>query len=158
MKSFIKEFKAFALTGNVFDMAIGIILGGAISALVKSLVDNVISPIIGMTFGTPDFSRITLGPIMIGSFINAIIAFLILAFILFLMIKGINKMKRKPVVEEAAPSLSNEEILLAEIRDLLRTANRLSKEPPPIQLNYLKTSFIGSLMKLVSFFFFSIIV
>ncbi|MFZ2258410.1 MAG: large conductance mechanosensitive channel protein MscL [Clostridiaceae bacterium] len=120
MKSFIKEFKAFALTGNVFDMAIGIILGGAISALVKSLVDNVISPIIGMTFGTPDFSRITLGPIMIGSFINAIIAFLILAFILFLMIKGINKMKRKPVVEEAAPSLSNEEILLAEIRDLLK--------------------------------------
>ena len=120
MKSFIKEFKAFALTGNVFDMAIGIILGGAISALVKSLVDNVISPIIGMTFGTPDFSRITLGPIMIGSFINAIIAFLILAFILFLMIKGINKMKKKPVVEEAAPSLSNEEILLAEIRDLLK--------------------------------------
>ena len=120
MKSFIKEFKAFALTGNVFDMAIGIILGGAISALVKSLVDNVISPIIGMIFGSPDFSRITLGPIMIGSFINAIIAFLILAFILFLMIKGINKMKRKPVVEEAAPSLSNEEILLAEIRDLLK--------------------------------------
>lgn len=120
MKSFMKEFKAFALTGNVFDMAVGIILGGAISALVKSLVDNIISPIIGMIFGSPDFSSIKLGPIMIGSFINAIIAFLILAFILFIMIKGINKMKRKEVVVEEAPALSNEEILLAEIRDLLK--------------------------------------
>lgn len=120
MKNFIKEFKAFALTGNVFDMAIGIILGGAVSALVKSLVDNIISPIIGMIFGAPDFSSIKLGSIMIGSFINAIIAFLILAFILFLMVRGINRMKKKEAVVEAAPVLSNEEILLAEIRDLLK--------------------------------------
>lgn len=120
MKSFMKEFKEFALTGNVFDMAIGFILGGAVSALVKSLVDNIISPIIGMLFGAPDFSNIMLGSIMIGSFINAIIAFLILAFILFMMVKGINKLKKKEVVVEVEPVLSNEEILLTEIRDLLK--------------------------------------
>lgn len=120
MKSFMKEFKEFALTGNVFDMAIGFILGGAVSALVKSLVDNIISPIIGMLFGAPDFSNIMLGSIMIGSFINAIIAFLILAFVLFMMVKGINKLKKKEVVVEVEPVLSNEEILLTEIRDLLK--------------------------------------
>lgn len=120
MKNFIKEFKEFALKGNVFDMAVGIILGGAISALVKSLVDNIISPIIGMVFGSPDFSRIMLGPIMIGSFINAVIAFLILAFVLFLIIRAVNRFKKKEVVVEAPPALSNEEILLAEIRDLLK--------------------------------------
>ncbi|KAF5059292.1 large conductance mechanosensitive channel protein MscL [Proteiniclasticum sp. QWL-01] len=120
MKNFIKEFKEFALKGNVFDMAVGIILGGAISALVKAVVDFLISPIIGMVFGKPDFSAITLGPIQIGSFINALIAFLILAFVLFLMIRAINRFFRKPAPEAAPPAPSNEEVLLTEIRDLLR--------------------------------------
>ncbi len=121
MKSFIKEFKEFALKGNVFDMAIGIILGGAISALVKAMVDFILSPIIGMVFGKPDFSAITLGPILIGSFINAVIAFLILAFVLFILVRGINRFKRKEeVVAAAPPAPTNEELLLAEIRDLLK--------------------------------------
>lgn len=124
MKSFIREFKEFAFKGNVFDMAIGIILGGAISALVKAMVDFIISPIIGMVFGEPDFSAITLGPILIGSFINALIAFLILAFVLFVLIRGINRFKRKEEVVAAPPTPTNEEVLLAEIRDLLKQ-NRL---------------------------------
>lgn len=117
MKAFMKEFREFALKGNVFDLAVGVILGGAISALVKSLVDNIIMPIIGAIFGSPDFSAIKAGPVLLGNFINALIAFLILAFVLFIMIKAINRMfKRKEVVEEP----STEEVLLTEIRDLLK--------------------------------------
>lgn len=127
MKNFIKEFKEFALKGNVFDMAVGIMLGGAISALVNSLVENVLTPIIGMIFGEPDFSAITLGPVQIGSFINAIISFLIIAFVLFLLIRGINRLTRKKevveeVVEEVTPT--KEELLLTEIRDLLSQQNK----------------------------------
>ena len=118
MKNFIREFKEFAITGNVFDMAIGIILGAATSALVTSLVDNIMSPIIGMLFGEPDFSAITLGPIMIGSFINSVISFLIIAFVVFLMVRAINRMRKPAAIVEAGPT--NEEILLAEIRDLLK--------------------------------------
>lgn len=118
MKGFMKEFREFALKGNVFDMAVGIILGGAVSALVKSLVEDVITPIIGLIFGDKvDFSALTLGPIKIGLFINAIIAFLILAFVLFLMVKGINKMRREPEAEDEMPQ---DEVLLTEIRDLLK--------------------------------------
>lgn len=124
MKNFIREFKEFALKGNVFDMAVGIILGGAISALVKAMVDFIISPIIGMIFGEPDFSAITLGPIQLGSFINALIAFLILAFVLFLMIRAINRMFRKPAPAEAPPAPTKEELLLTEIRDLLKSQNK----------------------------------
>lgn len=118
MKSFIREFKEFALTGSVFDMAVGIILGAATSALVTSLVDNIISPIIGMLFGEPDFSAITLGPILVGSFLNSVISFFIIALVIFLMIKSINSF-RKPT-EEASAEPSNEELLLTEIRDLLK--------------------------------------
>lgn len=124
MKNFIREFKEFALKGNVFDMAVGIILGGAISALVKAMVDFILSPIIGMIFGEPDFSAITLGPIQLGSFINALIAFLILAFVLFLMIRAINRMFRKPAPAEAPPAPTKEELLLTEIRDLLKSQNK----------------------------------
>lgn len=120
MKNFIKEFKEFALKGNVFDMAVGIILGGAISALVKALVDTIISPIIGAIFGSPDFSRITLGPLLIGSFLNAVIAFLILAFVLFIMVRFMNRLRKKEEVAPAAPVPTKEEVLLTEIRDLLK--------------------------------------
>ncbi|PKK39942.1 Large-conductance mechanosensitive channel [Clostridiaceae bacterium JG1575] len=119
MKNFIKEFKEFALKGNVFDMAVGIILGGAISALVKSLVDNIISPLIGVIAGQPDFSYIKLGPLLIGSFLNAVISFLIIAFVLFLMIRAINRFVRRPKPEEAPAGPSQEELLM-EIRDLLK--------------------------------------
>ena len=119
MKNFIKEFKEFALKGNVFDLAVGIIIGGAIGAIVKSLVENVITPIIGLAFGgQADFSALMLGPVKIGLFINEVISFLILAFVLFLIIKAVNKLMKKPAPAPAGPS--NEEVLLTEIRDLLK--------------------------------------
>lgn len=113
-----KEFKNFAVKGNVLDLAVAVIVGGAFSAIVKSMVDDIIMPIVGAVFGSPDFTTITLGPVMIGNFIQSIVNFLIIAFSLFLVVRQINKTK-KPV-EKAAPKVSNEEKLLMEIRDLLK--------------------------------------
>ncbi len=125
----LKEFKEFALKGNMVDMAVGIIIGGAVGKLVASLVDDVIMPPIGVLMGGMDFSELgyTLqaaagdAPAVVlkyGAFIQSFIDFLILAFAIFMMIKMINSMKKK---EEAAPSPpSNEEVLLTEIRDALR--------------------------------------
>ncbi len=117
-----KEFKNFAVKGNVLDLAVAVIVGGAFSAIVKSMVDDIIMPIVGAVFGNPDFTTITLGPVMIGNFIQSIVNFLIIAFSLFIVIRQINKMK-KPV-EKAAPKISNEEKLLIEIRDLLKDSTK----------------------------------
>ncbi len=117
-----KEFKNFAVKGNVLDLAIAVIVGGAFSAIVKSMVDDIIMPIVGTVFGNPDFTAITLGPVMIGNFIQSIVNFLIIAFSLFIVIRQINKLK-KPV-EKAAPKISNEEKLLIEIRDLLKDSTK----------------------------------
>jgi len=136
---FIKEFKTFAMRGNMIDMAVGIIIGGAFGKIVTSLINDVMMPPLGKIIGNMDFSNIflTLGegefatlqaakdagvPVLaFGSFINEFINFVIMAFAVFLLIKGINTMKKK---EEAAPTLppapSNEEKLLAEIRDVLK--------------------------------------
>jgi len=144
----LKEFKEFAMKGNMVDMAVGIIIGAAFGAVVKSLVDDILMPIVAAVFGTPDFSNLFIilrnppdvtgvdmetvaavreaGGVALayGSFINVIIAFLIVAFVLFLVVKAMNQMKRK---EEAAPAPaappepSAEEKLLAEIRDLLKS-------------------------------------
>ncbi|MDO3377582.1 large-conductance mechanosensitive channel protein MscL [Geoalkalibacter halelectricus] len=135
----VKEFKEFAMRGNVVDMAVGIIIGAAFGGIVTSLVNDVIMPPIGKVMGGVDFSNlfITLGAgdfaslaeaqaagaatINYGIFINTLINFLIVAFAVFLLIKVINNMKRK---EEAAPAAppepSVEQKLLAEIRDLLK--------------------------------------
>lgn len=110
MKGFMKEFKEFISRGNVMDMAVGIIIGGAFTAIVTSLVDDVINPILGC-FGGMDFSNIVIplvgdASIKIGSFINAVINFLIMALILFIMIKTMNKavsIAKKPE-EESAPT------------------------------------------------------
>lgn len=95
MKSFIKEFKEFAMRGNVMDMAIGVIIGGAFGAIITALVDNIIMPIIGVIMGGQDFSKlaITVGAAKIGygAFIQAIIDFLIVALVLFVMLKAMNK-------------------------------------------------------------------
>ena len=133
MKSFISEFKEFALRGNVMDMAIGIVIGAAFTAIVTALVDNIISPIIG-AFVKVDFNHLTATingvELQYGAFIMAIVNFLIVALVLFCIIKAINKaaaMGKKeeeeaaaeePVPEEPAPSA--EEVLLTEIRDLLK--------------------------------------
>ena len=106
MKKFFGEFKEFIMRGNVMDLAVGVIIGGAFSAIVKSLTDDIISPILGI-FGGMDFSdlvaKVNGAEIRYGAFITAIINFLIMAFIIFLMVKGINKVMslgKKKVEEE----------------------------------------------------------
>lgn len=133
----LKEFQEFALKGNVVDMAVGIIIGGAFGTIVKSLVNDIIMPPIGLLMGGVDFSEIkyVLKPgtedveavtMNIGLFINSVIAFLIVAWALFLVIKGMNRMREQfEKKEEAAPAEPpappKEEVLLTEIRDLLKS-------------------------------------
>ena len=124
---FISEFKEFAMKGNVMDMAVGVIIGGAFGKIVSSLVDDVLMPIIGMITGGVNFTdlAITVGEanIKYGTFIQNVVDFLIVAFCIFLMLKGINKLNRKkeePAPEPEAPAGPTQEELLAEIRDLLK--------------------------------------
>ncbi len=86
-KTFLGEFKAFALQGNIIDLAVGIVIGTAFNAIVQSLVADVIMPIIAMIFGAPDFSAIVLGQVKIGNFITAIVNFLIIALSVFVALK-----------------------------------------------------------------------
>lgn len=141
----LQEFKEFAVKGNVLDMAVGIVIGAAFGTIVKSFVDQVLMPPVGLLMGDTDFSDLFLllqagdpagpyasleaaqeaGAVVIGygTFINAIISFLIIAFFVFLVVKGYNRMAREEEKEEAPaapPEPSAEEKLLAEIRDLLR--------------------------------------
>lgn len=128
MGKIITEFKEFAMRGNVMDMAVGVIIGGAFGKIVSSLVDDVLMPIIGMITGGVDFSNLafTIGEanIKYGMFIQNIIDFVIVAFCIFMMIKGMNKLSKKKEEEPAAPAPepepTAEEKLLAEIRDLLK--------------------------------------
>lgn len=127
MKKLLEEFKAFALKGNVLDMAVGVVVGGAFTALVNSVVADVLTPLIGLVTPNMDFSEWHLGPIMIGNFINAIISFLILALCVFVIVKAMNAMMHKK--EEAPapapePEPSKEELLLTEIRDLLKAQQK----------------------------------
>ncbi len=141
----LKEFKEFAMRGNVIDMAVGIIIGAAFGKIVTSLVNDVIMPPIGLLMGNVDFGNLFVNlsmnqsyasvaeaeaagaPIIkYGIFINNVLDFLIVAFAIFMVIRGINKLKRK---QEAAPppappAPTGEEKLLAEIRDLLRAQTR----------------------------------
>ena len=131
----IQEFKEFALKGNMVDMAVGIIIGGAFGTIVKSLVGDVIMPFIGYFSGGLDFSKLALSlgkgldgkPVTInyGLFLNALIAFLIVAFVLFILVKAMNKakaamIKEEETKEEAPKEPSTQEKLLMEIRDLLK--------------------------------------
>jgi large conductance mechanosensitive channel len=134
--SMMKEFKAFAMRGNVVDMAVGIIIGGAFGKIVSSLVSDVIMPPIGMLMGGVDFSNLgfTLraaseaGPAVVlkyGVFINTVIDFVIVAFAIFLMVRAMNSLKKKQEEQPAAPPPpSKEEALLGEIRDLLKAGKR----------------------------------
>ncbi|MCA9352821.1 large conductance mechanosensitive channel protein MscL [Patescibacteria group bacterium] len=136
----LKEFKEFAVKGNMMDMAIGIIIGGAFGTIVKSLVDDVIMPVISGIFTIPDFSNLFIvlkgtgepftsvsvareagaAVLAYGSFINAIIAFLIVAWALFMLVKGMNKLKKEDDPAPEAPTGPTEVELLTEIRDSLR--------------------------------------
>jgi len=113
MSKLIKEFKEFAMKGNVMDMAIGVIIGGAFGAIVTSIVQDILTPIIGLIFGQPDFSAIHIGGvknaegvieggIMIGNFINAVINFVIIALCLFAIVKAMNKLKKPAPAPKAA--------------------------------------------------------
>ena len=125
MNNFLNEFKAFAMRGNVMDMAVGVIIGGAFGKIVSSMVDDILMPIIGVLTGGIDFKElaITIGAANIKycMFIQNVIDFLIIAFCIFMLIKGINVLSRKKEEAPAAPAEpGNEEKLLMEIRDLLK--------------------------------------
>lgn len=143
----LKEFKEFAAKGNVLDMAVGIVIGAAFGTIVKSFVDQVLMPPIGLALGRVDFSNLYVqlapgdpagpyaslasaqdaGAVVIawGAFLNAVISFLIIAFCVFLVVKGYNRMMRQQEEPEASPAAppepSDEAKLLTEIRDLLRS-------------------------------------
>ena len=135
---FIKEFKEFAMKGNVMDMAVGVIIGGAFGKIVTSLVNDVLMPLVSLGTGGIDFTDlfINLGEgnystlaaakeagaavFAYGQFIQNIIDFIIIAFCIFLMIKGMNKLKKKEEPTPEAPAGPTQEELLAEIRDLLK--------------------------------------
>jgi large conductance mechanosensitive channel len=117
----LKGFKDFISRGNVIDLAVGVIMGGAFGAIVASLVSDVITPIVGMVFGKPDFSGIALGSIMVGKFLNAVIGFLLISFgVYFFIVVPINKLKKpEAAAPPPAPEPTQEVKLLTEIRDLL---------------------------------------
>ncbi|MBQ7951858.1 MAG: large-conductance mechanosensitive channel protein MscL [Alistipes sp.] len=137
---FLKEFKAFALKGNVMDMAVGVIIGGAFGKIVTSLVNDIIMPPIGILVGGVDFSNLKLvikqavieggaeiAPAVTwnyGAFIQQVVDFTILALCVFMMVKVMNKLLKKeeakPAPAPAPPAPSKEEVLLTEIRDLLK--------------------------------------
>lgn len=125
MKNFMNEFKKFALKGNVMDMAVGVIIGGAFSAIITAFIENIINPIIGIAFQT-DFSEVVIHmgsvDLGIGAFISAVINFILMAFVLFLMVKAINKAKsinEKPAEPAPAPAKSDELVALEKIVELL---------------------------------------
>ena len=127
MKKFLEEFKAFAMRGNVMDLAVGVIVGGAFSSITNSLINDMIMPIVGIFVGEASFAdlQIQVGGAVItyGNFIQAVLNFLILAFVVFCMVKTVNRLTNKkeaPKAAAAPPAPSAEAKLLTEIRDLLK--------------------------------------
>lgn len=123
-KSFLAEFKQFVLKGNVMDLAVGVIIGGAFSGITSSLVKDIIMPVVGLFIGADTFSALVIpvgsAVINIGVFIQTVLNFLILSFVIFLMVKGVNRLRRKAEsAPPAPPAPSAEVVLLTEIRDLL---------------------------------------
>lgn len=153
--SIAKEFRDFIARGNVIDLAVGVIIGAAFTSIVKSLVDQMIMPAIGMLTNRIDFSQLkivlqladpaTKTPevaIQYGAFINSVIQFLIVAWVVFLMVKGVNAMRRKDAASpapETPPAPTPSEAILMEIRDLLKGGNpapsaaTASPKPAPVK-------------------------
>ena len=137
--SLVSEFREFAIKGNVVDLAVGVIIGAAFNSIVKSLVDQVVMPPIGLLTGGIDFSKlewvlraenpateaIEKVSIQYGAFLNTVIQFAIVAFVVFMVVKGINKLRRQEAAAPTAPAVppapTPTEVLLAEIRDALKT-------------------------------------
>lgn len=122
--SFIKDFKTFAMKGNVMDLAVAVIIGAAFGAIVSSLVADIITPLILTpalkAVGAENISQLKWGEVKYGSFLAAVINFIVIALVIFLLIKGIASMQRKKEVEEVIVEPSTTDKLLAEIRDELR--------------------------------------
>ena len=133
--SIFSEFREFIARGNVIDLAVGVIIGGAFNKIVDSLVNQVVMPPIGLALGGIDFSKLQfvlkpddpataaneLVAIQYGAFVNTLIQFVIVAWVIFMLVKGVNAMRRAQPVEEAPAAPTPSEALLTEIRDLLRT-------------------------------------
>ena len=142
---FVKEFKEFAVKGNVMDLAVGVIIGGAFGKIVNSVVNDLIMPLVSGVIGTPDFTNLYLvlkGDVAVGAaladaravdgavifaygnFVTEVISFLLLALVVFMLVKVVNRLRKQDEVEEApapaAPAAPTQEELLAEIRDLLK--------------------------------------
>lgn len=123
-----KDFKAFAFKGNVLELAIAVVIGAAFGKIVSSLVDNIITPLIGLLLGGVNFSGLAIqigdAAITYGSFIQSVIDFLIVAFAIFMFVRLLGKFKRKEEVKpEEGPTIDSKEELLIEIRDLLKQQN-----------------------------------
>ena len=135
----LKEFREFALRGNMVDLAIGVIIGAAFGGLVNSVVNDLIMPVVGLITGGIDFSNMFVqlagapqanlaaarqagATLAYGNFVTLLINFLIIAWVLFIVVKAMNRLKRKPIPPAEAPPPSRQEVLLAEIRDLLARA------------------------------------
>lgn len=133
--SMLQEFKDFAMKGNVVDMAVGVIIGGAFGKIVSSVVADVIMPPIGVLMGGVDFTKLAITlkeavdektpAVMLnyGNFVQTVVDFTIVAFAIFMAIKLMNKMKKAEVAPPAPPAPTKEELLLTEIRDLLKSKN-----------------------------------
>ena len=132
MKKFLREFKEFAMRGNVMDLAVGVIVGGAFSAITTSLINDILMPIIGIFVSEASFADLYLyvngAEIAYGNFIQAVLNFIIMAFVVFCMVKALNRLTRKKETEAPPPpppaEPSNEEKLLTEIRDLLKAQQK----------------------------------
>ena len=125
MKNFLGEFKEFAAKGNVVDLAVGVIIGGAFGKIVTSLVNDIIMPLVAIPTGKVNFTELkyTVGETVIayGAFIQTIVDFLIIAFSIFMLVKGINKLHKKEEAAPPAPAEPSDEVkLLTEIRDALK--------------------------------------
>ncbi|KKT78161.1 MAG: Large-conductance mechanosensitive channel [Parcubacteria group bacterium GW2011_GWF2_44_8] len=126
MKNFVKEFKAFAMRGNVVDLAVAVVIGAAFGKIVSSLVENIVTPLIGVLLGGVDFSGLsfTIGESIIkyGVFLQSIFDFMVIAFAIFMVIKALSRLKNKEeiVVDEPPKPIPEDIVLLREIRDELR--------------------------------------
>ena len=128
MKKFMEEFKAFIARGNVMDLAVGVIIGGAFTAITNSLINDIIMPLLGILTSSVSFAdlSVTIGGAVVtyGNFIQAVLNFLVMAFVVFCLVKGLNKLHKKkeeaPPAPPAPPEPSAEEKLLTETRDLLK--------------------------------------
>ena len=126
-KSFMGEFKTFIARGNVMDMAVGVIIGGAFKGITDSLVNDILNPVLGIFAGDNEaLAGLSIplpggGDLMLGSFLNAVLSFLIMAFVVFCIVKALNRFyKKEEATPPPPPQPSREEVLLTEIRDLLK--------------------------------------